>query len=199
MAKRLIYITIFVVVLLFIYYGLKNHVNKQTEKLKDNALIERDILYNEISKNDLMSHDFILDTTNYRLKTPFIKQLNQIKTIEKANFILFENECFVLNNEYITLKNSLKDSLSTSYFIHLDNIFNRLNISTKAYNTASKKHNVFMGSFPNFYFVKKADRKKLDYFSIRFNEVNLDPKKYKKRFDKYMETGQERFLKIKNN
>ena len=144
-----------------------------------------------------MTHGFILDTTNYILKTPFIKQLNQIRALKKTNPILLENECFLLNNGYIALKKLLKDSLSISYFNQSDITFNRLNEFAKAYNVASKKHNIFMGSFPNFYFIKKKERKKLDYFSIRFNQVNLDPKKYKKRFDKYMETGQERFLNIK--
>jgi|694.fasta_scaffold00793_7 hypothetical protein len=56
----------------------------------------------------------------------------------------------------------------------------------------------FVGTVPNFYIIKENQRKRMPYFSVRFNQNNLDPALYKKRFNSYIETGQDRFINEPN-
>lgn len=193
--KKNIIIVVVVVLSWIVISNLKNYARNQTESLNEIAKVEAQIFLKELSELNDLFMEIKVDSNNYETKFKLMKQLRQIDFAKNEIDTILEIKCFKINNYYVELKHVTKDSLNLSQLETIDTYLNHINLLSKNYNHSVKKHNVFMGSLPNYYLIEKVKREKLPYFSIQFNQENLDPSKYKMRFDKYMETGHDRFLK----
>lgn len=198
MMKRGILILVSIILIgIFLSIQLKKYVVKQAEALEIEATNEWLKFINEIThfKGDLDQtfSDSLFSNYNYMVKF-------NLNLVEKTgSTIAFENECFKFNKSFMLVEQQLKDHQNYSEINQLNHQLNSLNKQIKKYNLACKRHKIFVRTLPNFYFIDEDKRHYLSYFSIIFNRENLNPNLYKTRFDKYMETGHDRFLKSNND
>jgi hypothetical protein len=195
MKKRLIFILFGLSLFIFIAVQIAEYVKNQTVVLKKETT-EKWALFSK-------SFDLLLidlenlkkDSANMTTNDDLFKFLNKnIAHNSINNTDSFELFCYQLNKKHFQ---QVSDS-NIQNNMAIQNRLSQLNALSLAYNDMAKKHNVFVGTVPNFYIIKENQRKRMPYFSVRFNQNNLDPALYKKRFNSYIETGQDRFLNEPN-
>lgn len=166
---------------------------RQANQLELNANNEWAVFINKIENLNGILDNFVVDSIAFSIDE--IKEIDLSKAHRKQSTLEFENYCYHFNKNYLLIKSELKDSLNLAVIHAVDNKMHLINTQIQDYNLACKKHNVFVRTLPNLYFIDNDKRKSLPFFSILFNQENLDPSLYKRNFDKYMETGHDRFLK----
>ncbi len=118
---------------------------------------------------------------------------NESKTTIKS---LSYNE-FYINNYLLDLKNNINEhSQQYNFLSKTDSIDDRLNNIIVKYNNSVLLFNKKRSVFPNSLIANKLDLKNLKFYSINYGKTNINPK-IKTNMEKWVETGNSKYLRIK--